>query len=95
MRKQEIGDQVAEETGIDRDVVRTVFNGIISVIKKQLLFGVNCHVYGLVHFTKIRKEARIARDPRNGNEVNLPAHYVIKPLISKSFVKKIKEQKVY
>tara|TARA_R110000772_G_scaffold127446_5_gene234622 strand:- start:168 stop:455 length:288 start_codon:yes stop_codon:yes gene_type:complete len=95
MTKQEIGDQVAEETGIDRDVVRKVFNGVISVIKKQLLFGVNCHVYGLVNFTKVRKEARIARDPRNGEKVDLPAHYVIRTILSKSFLKQIKEQKVY
>jgi len=95
MTKNEIGDLVSKETGIDKYTVRKVFNGIIAVIQKQLLFGIDCKIHGLVNFMKIRKEAYSCRNPQTGKQIDLPARYNVKVVVSKNFQKLIKEQKVY
>lgn len=95
MDKTELIKKVAEDTCVKEDVVRKVFNSMVSIIQESLLFGINVKIKGFIVFSLDRLKGRIAKNPQNGEPVTVPPRYVVRTRLPRVFTDKIKAKKVY
>lgn len=66
--------EVSKKTGLSQDQARAAVNATIAVISEELmaLNKVTLHDFGVFKFR--RRAAFLARNPRTGDEVPIPAH---------------------
>lgn len=78
MNKQDLANTVHEKIGGTKvqaeEVVETIIDSIVSALKK----GQEVSVAGLGIFSTKTRAARVARNPRTGASVNVPAMKVPK-----------------
>ena len=85
MLRNEFYKAVAAETGMTIKDTKVVFESAEKVIVDDLKAGNDVHVFDGVTFTKKYKEAGVARNPRTGESVAVPAKYVPKVKFGKKF----------
>ena len=78
MTKREIVKSIAEKTGIPvsqvAEIVQSVFNGIIDVLATE--GRIELRNFGIFQVEK--RKARIARNPRTGETVQVPERLVVR-----------------
>lgn len=84
MKKADLINKVAENTGVSKKQTEEVVNEFMEVIKQALMEGEEVKLVGFGNFEIKEQGERVARDPRDPNKViNIPAKRVVKFKISK------------
>ncbi|MCK5241382.1 HU family DNA-binding protein [bacterium] len=73
MTKVELIDKVAEGLGLPKREIEKMLEKLISTIQNALKAGQKVSVAGLGTFVVKEKKARIARNPKTGESVQVPA----------------------
>ena len=73
MTKAELVANVAEKSGLDRKQADKAVAAIFDTIKKALIEGDKVQVIGFGTFENRTRSARKGRNPRTGDEINIPA----------------------
>jgi len=78
MNKKELVDAVSDVIGIRKSDVSSVMEGIIDTVLNQLVGGDKVNISGLGSFYVVERGARMGRNPKTGEEVEVPAKKVAK-----------------
>lgn len=73
MNKKELIDSVAGSTGESRRTVNDVIDATIDQIEAQVKKGDRVALPGFGTFERRNRSARTARNPRTGEEIQVPA----------------------
>ena len=78
MTKAELVEQVAEAIGpgITKKDCALVVDGFLNAVKRALANGDNIEIRGFGTFKVHRRKSRMARNPRTGDPVEVPARQV-------------------
>lgn len=85
MTKADIVDRVAEGTGLTKIETEAVIEGFISTVISMLKEGYGIEIRGFGSFRVKKKKPRVARNPKTGQQVYVPEHYVPTFKFSKDF----------
>ncbi len=85
MRKRELAQAVAVHTGVDPKVAATVIDGTLEVILATVAKGEDVALTGFAKFSKVKRPARMARNPATGATVRVKAKTVAKITPLKGF----------
>ena len=85
MTKADIIDQIASGTGLTKIETEAVVNGFIATVIEALLQGEKVELRGFGSFRPQHRAARIARNPRTKEIVEIDARYVPAFKASKDF----------
>ena len=91
MRSTEFIKKVSKESGVGRKVVAKVVPAVWRVLKREILNGESVNVTGFARFELSKRKPYTARDPRNGNEVEVAGRYVLKYKLSQRMRDQLKE----
>jgi len=87
MNKPQLINTIAENSGVARKDVGAVLNALTSTIQSQVMGEGNViRITSLGSFKRGNRAARVGRNPRTGEAVNIPAktRLTFKPSASKS-----------
>ena len=73
MTKVELIDKVAEGLGLPKREIEKMLEKLISTIQNALKAGEKVSVAGLGTFVVKEKKERLARNPKTGDSVHVPA----------------------
>ena len=73
MKKSEMIDALAKETGLTKTDIEKVFNGTFDLFKKELSKGNNVAVAGFGTFKVTKRAARTGRNPQTGDTIKIAA----------------------
>ena len=73
MTKAELVANVAEKSGLDRKHSDKAVVAVFETIKKALIEGDKVQIIGFGTFENRTRSARKGRNPRTGEEINIPA----------------------
>jgi DNA-binding protein HU-beta len=92
MRKVEIINEIAAQTGIEKPAVTTTVESLMSTIKRTMINGENVYLRGFGTFLLKKRAEKTGRNISKGTSVKIPAHYVpvFKPC--KEFADAVKEK---
>ena len=76
MTKADIVDAIATGTGITKVETETIVDAFFYTIKNALKEGNTIEIRGFGSFKVKKRKARVARNPRTGQEVMVDEHYV-------------------
>lgn len=78
MTKSELMANLANDTGLKKKDIENVMQALTNTIYKTLKKEFKIKLDGLGVFQLKDRKARIARNPRTGEQVNVPAKKVVK-----------------
>jgi len=73
MKKSEMIETLANETGLSKADVERVFNGTFNLFKDELAKGNNVAVAGFGTFKVTERAARDGRNPQTGETIHIAA----------------------
>ena len=73
MKKSEMIEALAKETGLTKADVEKVFNGTFNLFKDELAKGNNVAVAGFGTFKVSKRAARTGRNPQTGATIKIAA----------------------
>ena len=73
MKKSEIIEVLANETGLSKVDVEKVYNGTFDLFKKELAKGEKVSVAGFGTFKISKRAARDGRNPQTGETIHIKA----------------------
>jgi len=85
MRKRELAQAVATHTDVDPKLAATVIDGTLEVILATVAKGEDVALTGFAKFSKVKRPARMARNPATGAAVKVKAKTVAKITPLKGF----------
>ena len=78
MNKIDIADRVAAETGIAKDKAEDAVNAILAEVKQALSKGESIIIRRFGSFRVRDKNTRLGRNPKTGEEVEIPERRVVR-----------------
>ena len=90
MTKDELVAKVSEATGVKKTDLQKALDVIIQTIIETIKTGEKVNITGLGIFKIKDKKARLARNPKTGASVQVPAKRAPKFLPSKNFKEAVK-----
>ncbi len=90
MTKDELVAKVAESTGIKKVDLQKALDVMINTIIETIKTGDKVNITGLGIFKIKDKKARLARNPKTGESIQVPAKKAPKFLPSKNFKEAVK-----
>jgi len=78
MTKVELVDKTAEQASLSKREVERILETIISTVRDALKNGEKVSLTGLGTFVVAERKARMARNPKTGEQVPVPARRVAK-----------------
>ena len=85
MNKHELIALIAEEHGMSKAQTGRIVDSIFDNIVKTLARGADFQLVGFGSLKAVKREARVSRNPRTGEAVNVPAAVVPKFVPGKAF----------
>lgn len=80
VNQHQLISEIANETeGLTRRQVAEIYEALINKVETYLDNGTEVEFTSFVKFELVDKDAKIARNPSNGESVNVPAKTVVKP----------------
>jgi DNA-binding protein HU-beta len=73
MTKNELGEQIAERTGLPASQGRAAVEAMIEVVSGELARGGEVAIAGFGKFSVSNRAARQGRNPSTGATINIPA----------------------
>lgn len=77
MTKQDLVNYIAEETGLTKADANRALDAFMSGVEKGLKEESKVVLTGFVTFATQNKPARVGRNPRTGEPVNIPARIAV------------------
>lgn len=78
---------------VSKNKARQALDGVVEVIRQVLRGGDAVELRGLVTFTRRKRKARLAHNPKNpAQKVSVPARIVVHAKASKALLKPLKDQ---
>ena len=90
MTKDELVAKVADSTGIKKVDLQKALDVMISTIIETIKTGDKVNITGLGIFKLKDKKARMARNPKTGESISVPAKKAPKFLAAKNFKEAVK-----
>ena len=78
MKKQDLVDVIASNTGENKKVVEKIVNNIFDTIVESLKKEEVVDIYGFGKFKTVYKEAHKAKNPKTGEIFDVPGKYKAK-----------------
>ena len=78
MTKQELIDKVANASNLTKKDSGEVINLVFDSIAECLKSGDSFSLIGFGTFSVAKREARVGRNPKTGEQLNIPAKNVVK-----------------
>jgi len=91
MTKADIVDKVAAGTGLTKLETEAIIEGFFKTVIEYLKEGKGIEIRGFGSFRVKKKNARQARNPKSGEQVFVPEHYVPTFKFSKEFKEKVNQ----
>ena len=85
MTKADIVDKIASGTGLTKLETEAIIEGFFSTVIESLKNGNGIEIRGFGTYKVKKKNARQARNPKTGEKVFVPEHYVPTFKFSKDF----------
>ena len=85
MTKADLVDIVSDGTGLTKIETEAVIEGFFTSIMESMKNGKGIEIRGFGTFKVKKKNARFARNPKTGEKVHVPEHYVPVFKFSKDF----------
>lgn len=85
MTKADIVDKVASGTGLTKLETEAIIEGFFKTVIEALKEGRGIEIRGFGSYKVKKKNARHARNPKTGEQVFVPEHYVPTFKFSKDF----------
>ena len=85
MTKADIVDRVAAGTGLTKLETEAIIEGFFKTVIESLKDGRGIEIRGFGSYRVKKKNSRQARNPKTGQQVFVPEHYVPKFKFSKEF----------
>ena len=76
---------------VDRDAINVVVSQFLETIKEQMAEGNNIYLRGFGSFITKKRAAKIGRNIRKGNQIEIPERFVPAFKPSKDFMEVVKE----
>lgn len=73
MTKAELIDKIAAKADISKKAANVVLNTFVDSVTSALKKGDRVSLVGFGTFSVAKRKARIARNPRTGEKINVPA----------------------
>lgn len=78
MLKKELIVAIAEAARLDKNVVDKALDGLALVAQRSLGQGEDITLPGIGKLVLVQRAARVSRNPRTGESVNVPAKHAVK-----------------
>ena len=78
MNRTQLIEKITEHTGVEKKAVANVLSGLGDVVLASVAKGDSVLLPGIAKFTKVKRKARIGRNPATGAAVKIPAKTVAK-----------------
>ena len=91
MKKPELIDAIASQTGNEKKVVASIVDSVFSTIVETMKSGEVVDIYGFGKFESIHKEAHMGKNPMTGEEKMIEAKNSPKLRYSSAVKKAINE----
>lgn len=90
MTKADVIKTVAEQTGMDKEVVCTILESLLKSVKQNLSEGRQIYIRGFASFILKKRAAKTGRNISNNTSLEIPEHFIpyFKP--SKAFKEMMK-----
>ncbi|NWF50579.1 MAG: integration host factor subunit beta [Ignavibacteriaceae bacterium] len=85
MTKADIVDRVASGTGLTKLETEAIIEGFFKTVIEALKDGKGIEIRGFGSYKIKKKNSRLARNPKTGEQVFVPEHYVPTFKFSKEF----------
>ncbi len=89
MTKADIVDKVARGTGLTKLETEAIIEGFLNTVIQALREGNRIEIRGFGSYKVKKKNARMARNPRTGEQVQVEEHYVPVFKFSRDFKKAV------
>ena len=89
MNKAELVNKVAQSTNQSKSVTREVLENLLEAVGDTLASGNNIEIRGFGSFKVKKRKAQVARNPRTGEQVNIPSRFVPAFKPSRNLVKRV------
>lgn len=76
MTKAEIIDQIAHGTGLTKIETEAVVNGFITLVMQTVTEGESVELRGFGSFKAKHRAARVARNPKTKEKIDIPERYM-------------------
>lgn len=93
MNKTELVKAVAKKTNLSQNNTGKVVNAFIDVVTANLKKGKKINLMGFGSFERIKRAARVGRNPQTGKEIKIKASNVPKFRASKNLKDTVKKAK--
>lgn len=90
MTKAEIVSEIAAKTGLEKQVVLTVVEGMMDTIKTSMINGNEVFLRGFGSFIIKHKAEKTARNISKNTTIIIPAHNIPAFKPAKEFMEKVK-----
>lgn len=77
MKYSELVSRIRNEAGVSKQVAQKVIDSLISAIVEEAASGGKTIIPGLGAFKQTVRPARLARNPRSGETIEVPARSVL------------------
>ena len=91
MNKKELITSISEKTKLTKKDVELALNAFIETIEETLENGEKVQLTGFGTFEPRQRKARIGRNPKTGEELEIPASVVPVFKVGKAFKERVKE----
>ena len=78
MNRTQLIEKITEQTGVEKKAVANVLAGLGDVVLASVAKGDSVLLPGIAKFTKVKRKARVGRNPATGAAVKIPAKTVAK-----------------
>ncbi len=85
MNKNDLVNNVAEQTKLTKADCQRVLDAAIDILRKNVKKGNPIRLVGFGTFLKSKRSARKGRNPQTGEEIRIKAHWVPKFRAGKEF----------
>lgn len=76
MTKAEIVKQIAEKTGIEKEIVSAIVENFMEQVRSSMIHGENIYLRGFGTFQLKRRAEKVARNISKNTTIVIPAHTV-------------------
>lgn len=94
MNKLDVIKELAPKLNVNQDDARVILNSVLEVLANSLTEldeDERLKLVGFANFQKIRRKGRLGRNPKTGEEVEIPEKLIIKTTISENLVNSFNE----
>jgi DNA-binding protein HU-beta len=91
MTKAEIVNKIADKTGVEKLVVQTIVEALMTNVKNSVSEGKSVYLRGFGSFIPKKRAEKTGRNISKNTAIIIPAHYIPAFKPAKVFVEKVKK----